>query len=173
MVRKLLPLVGMLALVGFVGCSGTNAVEGQVTLDGSPVSGAAVTFIPSDNKGQGGSGITDSSGNFSIKAGGKSKGISSGTYKVIVVKTKSTIEGQDPDKMSGGGKGPMGGDYFKMMEKNKGGGAGPPMAGGPPGGKSEPKSELPDQYASEATTPFKDIKVPLVTRPLKLELKSK
>ena len=171
MVRKMLPLAGLLALVGFVGCSGSNSVEGIVTLDGTPVSGATVTFVPADGKGQAGTGVSDSNGNFSIKAGGKSKGISSGTYKVTVTKIKSSIEGQDPDKMSGGGKGPMGGDYFKMMEKNKGGAGGPP--GAPAGGKSESKSELPAQYASDATTPFKDIKVPLESRPLKLELKSK
>ncbi len=175
MVRKTLALAVVLTLTGIIGCGGSNAVEGIVTLDGNPVSDASVTFFPKDGKGQTGTGRTDSSGRFTVNAA-KQKGLPSGTYKVVVVKTKSTIEGGSPEAMAGGDKkGAMGGDYFKMMEKNmggkgKGGPGGPPMPGPP--SSAEVKSELPQKYADEKTTPF-EVKVPLESRPVKLELTSK
>ena len=162
MMRKGLALVAMVALTGLIGCSGSNAVDGTVTLDGTPVSGASITLVPADGKGQGGSGISDASGHFSIKAGGKSAGIASGAYKVVVTKVKSSVEGMG-DKVKGD-KQAFGADYFKMMDKAKGGQGGPAA--------SEPKSELPQKYANEKTTPL-EVRVPLATRPWKLELSSK
>jgi hypothetical protein len=181
MVRKTLTLAGLLALAGLIGCGGMNTVEGEVTLDGTPVSGATVTFIPQDPNGLAGSAITDSSGRFTVTAGGTKKGLPAGTYKVTVVKSQAADAG-GPDKMKGDGKSYTGGDYLKMMGKtNKpggppGGGAGGPPMPGPPGGAagggSPVKSELPGKYSAEKTTPF-SVKVPLETKPLKLELSSK
>jgi hypothetical protein len=168
MLRKTLALGAMLALVGVIGCGGTNSVEGEVTLDGTPVSGAVISFVPADGKGQTGSATTDSAGKFTIKGTGNKKGLPSGMYHVILSKGASSIQGYDPEKMKSD-KGTMGGDYFKMMEKNKTGGGGP--ATGP--SAAAPKNELPAMYASEKETPFKNVRVPLETRPLKLELKSK
>ncbi|NOX54499.1 MAG: DUF4198 domain-containing protein [Planctomycetes bacterium] len=98
---------GVVALV-LVGCSGeqrptveTEYVEGIVTLDGKPVAGATVTFVPV-NKGQGMSatGRTDEQGKYTLTAVGGPGGVAGepgagtvpGEYYVGVVKTESSGE---------------------------------------------------------------------------------
>jgi hypothetical protein len=159
MIRKVSGLVALLALVGLVGCGGSSAVEGIVTLEGTPVPGATVTFQSTDGKGQPGTGLTDANGNFTISSGNK-KGLAAGTYKVIITKG-SAITGVDPEKMKPGSP-----DYEKMMKKSMGGKEGPMAAKA----ASTPKSELPAKYAVASTTPF-EVTVPLKEKPLKLDLK--
>lgn len=60
-------------------------VEGRVTLDGSPVIGGSVTFVPSAG-GRPGGAITDDRGRFVIWEAGMKEGLTRGNYKVSVFK---------------------------------------------------------------------------------------
>lgn len=71
--------------------SGIVAVTGTVTLDGEPVSGAIVTFVPVQISGGGGagvgaaSGMTDSTGKYSlIGYEGRANGTMPGSYRVKI-----------------------------------------------------------------------------------------
>src|SRR5262245_14538073 len=100
MIRKATALAVVIALGGLVGCGGTSKVEGVVTLDGKPVEGAVVTFVPTDDKGTTPVGQTDSSGKFTLTTNGK-PGAKSGDYKVTVTKV-AAMTGVDPEKMKPG-----------------------------------------------------------------------
>ena len=80
-----------IVLVG--GCGGgdkTVRVSGKVTLDGEPLAGASVQFMPIDEKGdfaKGGHpafGTTDDRGNFELMTFKTNDGALAGQYKVIV-----------------------------------------------------------------------------------------
>jgi hypothetical protein len=144
------------------GCSSRmKPVEGDVTLDGKEVDGATVVFTPVDGAGPLASGFSDANGHFVLSTAGK-KGVAPGTYHVTI--TKVPRLGETAMK-------PGSPEYVAAMQKNKGPAGNPgPAAPGTGGG---PKSELPKKYADVKTTPFKDVKVPLETSPMKLELSSK
>lgn len=75
-------------LISLAGCGkGENlvSVSGVVLLDGKPLDGATVTFHPVKG-GPVGSGITDSSGRFTVMTGTE-RGIKPGDYIVTVQKT--------------------------------------------------------------------------------------
>lgn len=86
----------LLILCVVAGCSSSSSappelpssiVTGLVSLDGKPVIGAQVVFVPiEDTKGFGGSTITDASGNYTIDktALPGAAGIPEGKYKVTV-----------------------------------------------------------------------------------------
>jgi hypothetical protein len=150
------------ALVTLNGCGPKlHPVSGTVTLDGSPVEGAAVTFISDDGK-KTFAGQTDASGNFTIYSGEK-PGATAGTYKVLVTKAKK-IEGDMT---------PGSADYMKQMasqakdqiKKDTGG----PFIPGSGKTATAPKGELPPMYSAAGTTPF-SATVP-VSGPLTLDLK--
>lgn len=66
---------------------GYAPVSGTVTLDGSPVEGAVVTFVPesgSGNTGQISMGITDSAGQFSLATGTGKVGAAIGNHSIAV-----------------------------------------------------------------------------------------
>ena len=79
-----------LACAVLAGCnlasSGTIAVSGKVTKGGQPVSGAAVTFVPTATDGKAASGTTDSSGIYKLTTFVNGDGALPGSYKVIVTK---------------------------------------------------------------------------------------
>jgi hypothetical protein len=89
---KAYPLFVTLSLVTFLGCNSgperppTVPCEGIVTLDGSPVSEAAVIFI-ADKGNYNASGVTDKNGNFKLKAFEEKAGAVPGSYKVEITKT--------------------------------------------------------------------------------------
>jgi hypothetical protein len=57
---------------------------GTVTLDGKPVTGALVTFIPTGStRGKGAYGVTDASGRYELAEDGSSKGVPAGEYRVV------------------------------------------------------------------------------------------
>jgi len=79
--------------LSFIGChSGlrTEYVEGIVTLDGDPVEGALVTFIPASGEtARAAAGTTDARGRYTLTTveGGKpGRGTTEGDYKVTVAK---------------------------------------------------------------------------------------
>lgn len=59
-------------------------VGGVVTLDGQPLKGASVTFMPR-GKGRPGIGVTDGEGRFSVEDAGMHDGIPPGDYDVVVM----------------------------------------------------------------------------------------
>lgn len=83
-----------LFLVMGTGCSSGTAktpklvtVTGKILLDGAPLQGANVIFIPKDNtKGTGGSGVTDAEGKYEARHPSNKAGIEPGTYSVLFSK---------------------------------------------------------------------------------------
>ncbi len=83
MFRKGLALGLVFALLLAAGCGPKIVpVEGTVTLDGSPLAGAAVTLLPV-GKGESAFGVADSSGKFTLATRGKT-GAYTGDYTVTV-----------------------------------------------------------------------------------------
>ena len=77
-----------LALIGFAGCSGQPALQGTVTLDGAPVDGGAVSFVPTG--GAGGTGAVGAQivgGKYTIR---EDQGLAPGSYRVEIVWKKKT-----------------------------------------------------------------------------------
>jgi hypothetical protein len=83
-----------LLVIGLSGCGeGTSQsdtavpVTGTVTLDGKPLPGANLTFIPLlADQGQGGVGSTDAAGKYEVKHFRTGKGLEPGKYRVAVSK---------------------------------------------------------------------------------------
>ncbi len=70
------------------GCGGKGSlskVSGVVTLDGVPLSGATVSFVPVDGKGRVASGQSGSDGSFELTTFRTDDGAYSGDYRVVVV----------------------------------------------------------------------------------------
>jgi Carboxypeptidase regulatory-like domain len=136
------------------GCGGgdTQTVEGIVTLDGAPVEKATVTLLPTKDRGQAGSALTDESGKFRIHcAGTPNGGLPAGEYKVTVVKSDSMALSMDEIK---------GMDPKDAMAKMFGGKI--PVGGGKVGGKGLPKmaTMLPGKYSKAESTPL-SVTVPM------------
>jgi hypothetical protein len=73
-----------LAALLAAGCGGPVTVKGTVTLDGQPLEGATVMFIPV-NEWVGANAVTDADGRFTL-IGTKADGLMPGEYKVTVSK---------------------------------------------------------------------------------------
>jgi Carboxypeptidase regulatory-like domain len=96
--------VSILVLVGIVltGCSNssrppTYRVTGTVTMQGKPVAGAAITFVPTGADGEAASAITDSDGKYALTTWRAGDGARPGEYRVKVSKQEQTTV--DPSKM--------------------------------------------------------------------------
>ena len=75
-----------LLVVGLVGCGGgerTSPVEGDVSLDGKPLAGAAIQFVP-QGKGRDATGETDKDGHFVMSTFQPRDGAAPGSYKVVI-----------------------------------------------------------------------------------------
>ncbi len=99
-------VVTIFATCSLAGCGGdgsttqTEHVEGVVTLDGTPVSDATVTFAPVDEKkGVMATGTTDEEGRYTLTIirGEAGAGTAAGEYYVGVVKNKLPPEDPDTD----------------------------------------------------------------------------
>ena len=80
-------MFAMALLAGVVGCGPRVVrypVEGVVTLDGEPVKGASITFMPR-GKGRPGIGETDADGRFALREAGMHDGVPPGDYDVLVM----------------------------------------------------------------------------------------
>jgi hypothetical protein len=83
-----------------VGCGDAKTVkiQGALTLDGKPLAGAMVTFLPFNEKeGRAAGGRTDSSGSFHLTTFKTDDGALPGKYRVTVVMPED-----DPANVSGG-----------------------------------------------------------------------
>ena len=96
--------VSILVTVGIVltGCSNssqlpTYRVTGTVTLQGKPVAGAAITFVPTGQEGEAASAITDSEGKYALTTWQAGDGARPGEYRVKVSKQEQIAV--DPSKM--------------------------------------------------------------------------
>ena len=149
-----LPAAALVAgALGMIGCSsgGKSKVNGVVTLDGQPLPGAVVTFVPADMAtGKMASGTTDNSGNFQLTTATPNDGAFPGDYKITVV----YAEGAEAPKGATGMKEAFQG-YEKEQKKKR-----------PP-----PKFVVPAKYADPAKTDLKQ-KVPPSGK-VTLELTSK
>src|SRR6058998_1459611 len=69
----------------WVGCAGqkTMPVEGVVLLDGKPLAGASIQFVP-QGKGRDATGETDKNGQFAMSTFQPRDGVMPGTYKVVI-----------------------------------------------------------------------------------------
>jgi hypothetical protein len=127
------------------------SVKGVVTLDGEPLAGATVLFLPEDNQGRPAQGLTAKDGTFHL-ATGSENGAAPGTYKVLVTKTEGVLPpGATPAP-------PSEGPGLEPSEK------GPRHTG------KALKSLVPPQYSNPSATPFQ-CRVP-PEAPVVLELKS-
>src|SRR5437762_8177513 len=83
------------AVFAGAGCSGNVGIKGKVTLDGQPVEGASVQFVPVDG-GRPAFGTTDASGVFTLSTIKQGDGTSKGEYKVTVTKMSDNTVTFDP-----------------------------------------------------------------------------
>jgi hypothetical protein len=92
----------LLVLCGGCGAEGPVLVpvEGTVTLDGQPVKGASVTFMP-QFAGQPAMGRTDAAGAFTLRTHPHGPGAMPGTHHVSVRKMEVTGIEADADGLSG------------------------------------------------------------------------
>ncbi|MHB8897521.1 MAG: carboxypeptidase-like regulatory domain-containing protein [Thermoguttaceae bacterium] len=114
---------------------GTVKADGVVTLDGSPVEGATVTFAPKAKEGRAATGLTDASGKFSLTTVQAGDGAMPGSYDVVVSKmvggtSQVTARTQE--------------EYYAEVKKRQGA----PGGGEKPGADaSAAKNELPEKYS--------------------------
>jgi len=72
-------------------------VSGTVTLDGKPVEGAVVNFIPIDQTpGGGASGTTDAAGRYLLQPRRRGEGVVEGKYRVRIARFVSHEDPSDP-----------------------------------------------------------------------------
>lgn len=92
-------LAGCMALV-LAGCGGPVPVEGKVTLDGKPLAGATVVFIPEGGGPESGA-MTEEGGEFRLVTT-KTEGALPGVYRVTVSKKEwpPGVTPPDPTKMT-------------------------------------------------------------------------
>jgi len=166
----------LLAALVATGCESKVGLKGVVTMDGAPLEGATVTFVPeSGSSSDTAAATTDAKGEFILYSLDKKSGVKAGSYKVTVIKVTAKGEAMSPPSPDNPGN-------FKEVRKEmetSGKGKGAPgmqggarvvgMAGQSGGGV---KTELPVIYASAETTPIK-VTVPPPNQPMVIELKSK
>ena len=130
------PLVALLGVV-LIGCGGrkTTPIRGVVTLEGTPVAGATVLFMPD---GQGGgrpaSGFTSSDGTFRLMTYKPDDGALPGTYRVLIQKTEASKDPQAAERAA------MERAKAKIEEKAL---------------QKRRKPTLPEAYATFDTTPLR------------------
>lgn len=104
-------LVPMLLLVAAcVGCGGGLVpAEGVVLLDGQPLAGATVTFMP-QAEGRPASAVTGADGRFKAALPDGKGGLAPGEYRVVVMLVKQAVlaaGGEAAETASGGGGPPV------------------------------------------------------------------
>ena len=71
---------------------GAVAVSGKITVDGEPMEGVVVTFVPSGDDGMGAYGMTDAAGSYKLTTGGAPFGTGAVPGSYIVTFSKVTSE---------------------------------------------------------------------------------
>ena len=153
-------LTALLALAAS-GCGagdGPVVVRGVVLLDGQPVSGAMVSFLPAEQTGRPATGFTDGQGAFRLTTSRKGDGALPGDYRVVVTKLETKVPDGPRwteywDEETGKRKKPV--QYYGMQLTSA---------------RKPPKSLLPAVYGEASQTPL-ECRVPADGR-VKLELAS-
>src|SRR5262245_29539592 len=133
-------LAGILACAG-AGCRSPDkpvAVRGTVTLDGQPVAGAAVQFVP-DGEGLPAIGETQADGTYALTTHEPGDGAVPGKYMVVIV-----WEPPPPPTFRTGGDGPSRLEMQQALEKHR--------AAVEKAGKGY---TIPAQYSNPSQTPLK------------------
>jgi hypothetical protein len=83
----------LLLAIALVGCGGsrTSPVNGVVMLDGKPLAGSSIQFIP-QGKGHDATGETDKDGEFAMSTFKPRDGVVPGTYKVVISPPRGTAD---------------------------------------------------------------------------------
>ena len=140
-------LSGLIFTTAGCGTAKATKVEGVVTLDGKPLPGATVSFMPV-GEGRPASGRTDSDGSFRLTTFATDDGALPGTYKVVVM-----VQDAD-DKLVGRSPG-----TFTEEEKRES-----RMTMTPKGKKmaalKKPRSTLPKIYSDVKQTPLQQVVPP-------------
>lgn len=86
------------AILLLSGCGGetSHRVTGKVTLDGSPLADAIVSFVPEDDQGKILLARTDSQGNYAAQQSNSMGGAEAGTYVVRITTFREGIPDADP-----------------------------------------------------------------------------
>lgn len=140
--------VSALILASSAGCGGSSGpktvpVTGTVTLDGTPVAGATVTFSPTvTDGGRTSVGVTDNEGKFSLLAAGAGAGVVPGSYMVGISKTSgAATPAAQPASQE---------EAMKQIQAKMGGGSNAFLPKGP----VAVKDELPEMYKDPAKSGF-------------------
>ena len=160
------------ALLAAAGCGGgVKSVEGTLTLDGTPVEGATITFysIEGETKGNAvASAVSDAQGHFKVVPSSK-EGIPSGKHKVVVIKTAvpggqdfSAGKSPDAEKQAAAMKSAF---ELSRPDAKKGTGVLPPKLAG----MGLSNSVLPEKYASVEKTPL-EVTIPAPDNKVELKL---
>jgi hypothetical protein len=148
----MLGVLCVFAVLGGVGCGGgpgkTAKVEGVLTLDGKPVPGVTIIFMPVAKDGRSASGRTDEDGNFRLTTYSTDDGALPGEYKVVVRYSEGSKEtvGSDPSKFSDKEKA----DFFKKMSPK----------GREQDAAKKTRSPIPEVYGDADKTPLKQVVPP-------------
>lgn len=129
-------LVAPLAVV-LAGCGGkaVTPVQGVVALEGKPVAGATVLFMPEDDEGgRPASGYTLPDGTFRLTTYKPDDGALAGTYRVVVQKTSAAKDRGEAERSA------MERAKAKFEDKSA---------------QKARKSALPEVYAKFETTPLR------------------
>jgi hypothetical protein len=132
--------------------NGPVPVRGRVTLDGTPVAGATVTFVPVGPRGHPASAPTDANGVFRLTTFKQEDGALRGEYKVIVTKSDAL----PPPPAAEPGNGDSVKNHYKALKS-----------------KRTSKEALPPVYADSAKTPLRCSVPPDGEVTLSLESKAK
>ncbi|EAQ78747.1 carboxypeptidase-like regulatory domain-containing protein [Blastopirellula marina] len=87
--------VAALFLIGLSGCFGSGGpelgiVEGTVKLDGQPLEGATISFVPAAG-GRTAEGFTDAEGHYAVEFAAGAKGALLGEHKVRITTLKEKV----------------------------------------------------------------------------------
>jgi hypothetical protein len=137
------------SLVMLMGCGGgaegpaTEPVSGTVTLDGKPIEGAQVVFVP-NGSGRAASATTDAAGKYELTTFNPADGAVIGSYKVTIAKTEGAtvsvnLEGLSPEEAT---KKAAEAYYSSGANKNIGN----------PNAKAKVTELVPAKYKSDATS---------------------
>jgi hypothetical protein len=85
------------AALSSAGCARTVSIKGRVTLDGKPVDGASIEFVPMDGS-RSAIGTTDTDGYFTLTTFKQGDGARKGEYKVTVTKMSDNAMPNPSDK---------------------------------------------------------------------------
>ncbi len=85
---KLCVILALVLCGSWLGCgdgSKMGGVSGRITYKGKPVAKANVSFTPVEGAGRAGSGLTDSSGYYTLGTMSASDGVAPGKYRVAII----------------------------------------------------------------------------------------